>query len=251
MDDSPEPEQGAADEPATDEADATSEADEEQNAADVDRLQRALAALDDESLRHGISTMSEQSRADLAAQLTLPKAAAHLGDALVPLVRRKARALPPDRQLVVAFALTDRPNEETIKALGPRSNDPSRDDLLEVFPDVIEHHGAQLATLLAASYAVSDAPCRPVMRELLETDERFAIGEPAELEPEHAPLTRPPARVADSKPDPERDALREQRRAAKSARKAEEAKARADRRAAEEKRRADLHRAKTKTKRTG
>ena len=41
------------------------------------------------------------------------------------------------------------------------------------FPAVIEQHGIELTRLMVASYAVSDAPCRDAMREILDTDERF------------------------------------------------------------------------------
>ncbi len=101
----------------------------------------------------------------------------HLGEALTPLVRRKLRGLTVDRQLMVASALTNRTNDSTVRALGDRSDDPSRADLEEVLPAVVEEHGIELARLMVASYAVSDAPCRDAMREILDTDERFAIPE--------------------------------------------------------------------------
>ena len=51
-----------------------------------------------------------------------------------------------------------------------------------MLPAVVEQHGAPLVTALLAGYAASDALCRPVMRELLETDERFAVGPPVPVE---------------------------------------------------------------------
>src|SRR5436190_15498682 len=142
---------------------------------DLKRLDAALATVDDESLRRGLSGITEKQRQDLAVQLNLPRATMHLGDALAPLVRRKLRGLAVDRQLMVATAITNRANDATVRALGDRSDDPSRDDLEEVLPAVIEEHGIELARLMVASYAVSDAPCRDAMREILDTDERFAM----------------------------------------------------------------------------
>src|SRR6476469_959235 len=144
---------------------------------DLQRLDTALATLDDESLRRGLSGITEKQRQDLAVQLNLPRATMHLGDALAPLVRRKLRGLAIDRQLMVASAITNRANDATVRALGDRSDDPSRADLDEVLPAVIERQGIELTRLMVASYAVSDAPCRDAMREILDTDERFVIPE--------------------------------------------------------------------------
>jgi hypothetical protein len=162
----------------------------------------------------------------------------HLGDALIPLVRRKLRHASPDRQLQAAFALVQNPNDETIAALGDRADEPTRDDLCEVLPPVIEGHGAPLVTVMLAAYTATDALCRPVMRELLDTDERFAIGEAVALEEAAAgPAVFKP--VVD-------EAKREQRREAKAAKRDAAARAREARAAGEAKRREGLHKAKRK-----
>jgi hypothetical protein len=216
------------------------EVDEEelkQAEADVARMGEALAALDDDALHEGLAGMSEKTRGELAAQLNMPRATMHLGDALAPLVRRKLRSASPDRQLQATFAIVHNVNDDTVAALGDRSDDPSREDLLEVLPAVVEKHGAPLVTAMLAGYAASDAPCRPAMRSLLDDDERFAIGPPVELdELASAAITAP-------EPVDEKAlaAKREQRRAAKDAKRAAEARARENRVAAEAKRRADLH----------
>ena len=142
---------------------------------DVKRLAVALVMLDDESLRRGLAGVTEKQRQELATSLNLPRATVHLGDALAPLVRRKLRGLSIDRQHAVSTALTQRANDSTVEALGDRSEDPSRADLDEVLPAVIEEHGLELVRLMVASYAISDAVCRDVMRELLDSDERFAL----------------------------------------------------------------------------
>ncbi len=220
------------------------DAEQELAEADVARMTEALAALDDDALRHALGGISEKSRAEIAGQLNLPRATMHLGDALVPLVRRKLRAANPERQLQATFALVERVNDATVAALGSRSEDPSRDDMLEVLPAVVEQHGAPLVTALLAGYAASDALCRPVMRELLETDERFAVGPPVPVE-EPASAGVGAQAVVD---EAELAAKREQRRAAKDAKRAAEAREREARATAEAKRRAALHESKRKSR---
>src|SRR4026209_873002 len=105
----------AADDPSTDDSSADEESEElsEQHELDLKRLDAALVTLDDESLRSGLSGITEKQRQDLAIQLNLPRATMHLGDALAPLVRRKLRGLAVDRQLMVASAITNRANDAT------------------------------------------------------------------------------------------------------------------------------------------
>jgi hypothetical protein len=232
-----------------DEASEVSGDDDELSAEDeldLKRLDAALVTIDDDSLRRGLAGITEKQRQELALHLNLPRATMHLGDALAPLVRRKLRGLPVDRQLMVSTALTNRTNDATVRALGDRSDDPSRDDLLEVFPDVIEEHGIELTRLMVAGYAVSDAPCRDAMREILDTDERFVIpevpdeDEPTETElPSFGLVAQVPRKLADE--DPERARLREQRKAQKAERRAAASHERAARAAAQAARREALH----------
>jgi len=171
----------------------------------------------------------------------------HLGDALAPLVRRKLRGLAVDRQLMVASAITNRATDATVRALGDRSEDPSREDLEEVLPAVIEEHGIELTRLMVASYAVSDAPCRDAMREILDSDEQFTIPEvpDAEAEPADAELpsfglvAQVPRKKADA--DPERARILEQRKIQKAERRAAAAHEREARETAEAARREALH----------
>ena len=193
-----------------------SEEEQAQAEEDVARMAQALAALDDDVLGRALADMSEKLRVDVAAQLQLPRATMRLGDALIPLVRRKLQTAAPDHQLQVLFALAQHVNDQTIEALGPRAEEPTREDLLEVLPEVIETHGATLVTLMLVGYAASDALCRPVMRDLFETDDRFTIGPPVAVEakPEIGALPAPTLDKA------ELEAKREQRRATKDAKRA-------------------------------
>jgi hypothetical protein len=219
------------------------EEEQAQAEADVARMGAALAALDDDTMRHVLAEMSEKSRLEVAAQLQLPRATMRLGDALIPLVRRKLPTAAPDHQLQVLFALAQHVNDQTIAALGPKSEEPTREDLLEVLPDVIEEHGATLVTLMLAGYAASDALCQPVMRELLDTDDRFVIGPPIEIDAK--PELTAPAPVLDKA---ELEAKREQRKAAKEAKRAGEVREREARAAAQVKRRQAVHEAKRKAR---
>ena len=234
---------GATDGATDDDSEELSAEDE----LDMKRLDAAIATLDDESLRRGLSGITEKQRQELAVQLNLPRASMHLGDALTPLVRRKLRGLAVDRQLMVATAITNRANDATVRALGDRSEDPSREDLQEVLPGVIEEHGIELARLMVASYAVSDAPCRGAMREILDSDERFAIPDVPDADSESTDAELPSfglvARVPRKKgdDDPERARLREQRKAQKAERRAAASHERAARAAAQAARREALH----------
>lgn len=239
------------DEVTSDEPETEAEADElsAQDELDLERLEIAISTLDDESLRRGLAGVTEKQRQDLATQLNLPRATVHLGDGLAPLVRRKLRGLSVDRQHAVATALTQRVNDSTVDALGENSEEPSRADLDAVLPAIVEEYGAELVRLMLASYAISDAPVREVMRELLETDERFALPDKPEDSPEAAeelPNFGLVARVAAKKAaaDPERAELLERRKAAKAERRAAAQRERAAKATAQASRREALHAAK-------
>ncbi len=224
--------------------DELTEEEQAQAEADMERMAEALAALDDDTLRGALADMSEKSRLEVATHLQLPRATMRLGDALIPLVRRKLLTAHPDHQLQVLFSLAQHANDQTVELLGPRSEDPTRDDLLEVLPAVIEEHGATLVTLMLVGYAASDAVCRPVMREIFETDDRFTIGPPVAVEakPELGALPAPTLGKE------ELEAKREQRRAAKELKRAAEAREREARATAQAKRREAVHKAKRKTR---
>jgi hypothetical protein len=211
--------------------------------ADLERMGQALAALDDATLGKALADMSEKSRLEVAAQLQMPRATMRLGDALIPLVRRKIATAHPDHQLQVLFALAQHVNDQTIEALGPRSEEPTREDLLEVLPDVIEEHGVTMVTLMLVGYTASDALCRPVMRELLATDDRFVVGEPIPVDAR--PELAAPAPTLDKA---ELKAKREQRRAAKELKRAAELREREARAAAQVKVRQAVHQAKRKAR---
>jgi hypothetical protein len=219
---------------------------------DIERLDIALTTLDDETLRRGLAGITEKHRQDLATQLNLPRATLHLGDALAPLVRRKLHGLSVERQHAVATALTQRANDSTVDLLGDRRDDPSRADLEEVLPAVIEEHGVELVRLMIATYAVSDAPVRAAMRDLLDTDDRFALPEaPADGDaagdelPSFGLVARTPGKA---KPDAARAEVLEKRKANKAERRRAAVREREANAAAQASRREALHAAKRPAK---
>jgi hypothetical protein len=245
-----EPTEGAAPEAEPTEAEAEAESTridetpEQEGARRLKTLTAALANLDDDSIARGVATMREQSRLEVAQQLKLSKATIRLGDALVPLLRRKVLTVSSQRQLSVAFALVEETNDATIAALGDNSEDPSREELLAALPGVIEAQGLPLVTLMLAAYAASDARCQRVMGSILDTDDRFALPDPPELPPENdvaPPLIRTFTRNAD---DPVQLEKRAQRKAAKAAKREAEAQRRDAEAAAQSARRKAQHEAK-------
>jgi hypothetical protein len=236
------------DDPIDEEASADDEAaDDEALAAEAERhlarLGVALAVVDDDSLRRALLTMREKSRLELAEQLNLPRAAMHLGDALVALFRKKVRAAPPARQLAIAFALTEDTNDDVVSALGDRHEDPTRDDMLEVLPDAIDRNGLALVRLLLAGYAASNATCQAVTADLMDTDERFTLPEEPPPLPDEA-VAAPLLRVATPEDEARQAAKREQRRETKAAKRAVEGQRKHAQVAAEAARREAQHRAK-------
>jgi hypothetical protein len=198
--------------------------DDESDVRHAERLAIALAAVDDETLRRALATMSETNRLDVGNQLQLPRASLSLGEALVPLVRRKVRSVPFPRQLAVAFALNEPVNDDTIEALGERHENPTRDDMIDVLPAIVERHGVPAVTLMLAAYAASDADCQEVFAEILDTDERFEL--PDELPPEEPGSTGVTTARREVRDDDEQEAKRAQRKAAKDAKRAAEARQR-------------------------
>ncbi len=249
MPEEPEADDTPAGESAEDpEPDSEVDADDEWEPTEeqLQRLAAALANLDEPSLKRALTTMREQSRLELAQQLNLSKATMHLGDALVPLARRKIVTANAPRRMAAAFALAEQTNEETIAALGDRSEDPTRADMLEILPGVIEHQGLPLVTLMLASYAASDAKCQAVCSELLDDDERFALPDTPEIDAEF--LAEPTGietftRDAD---DPAQAAKRAARKEAKAAKRAAEASRREAAAGAQAARKSAQHRAKQK-----
>jgi hypothetical protein len=222
--------------------------DEEEAERRLLTLVAALANLSDADIQRAVGEMREQSRNELADQLQLTKATMHLGDALPALLRRKVLSASPERQLATAFALSEGVNDHAIAALGDRHDDPSRADLDEVLPDLIDRDGLPLVALMAAAYACSDARCQRVMGELLDTDERFELPEPPSVDEVSAVEVHQVTTFRRDTDDPAQVAKREQRKAAKAAKREAEVRRKDAAAAAQSARKQAQHRAnQTKT----
>jgi hypothetical protein len=152
---------------------------------------------------------------EMAQQLGLSRATMHLGEALVPLFRRKVQQVSPDRQLSIAFSLAESANDDAVEALGEAHEDPTLDELRAVLPGVVETHGLPTVKLMLAAYAASDAQSQPVIKELLDTDEEYAL--PDEAPEVEAVVFNLELHQRTPEEEAEQERKREQRKAAKEA----------------------------------
>lgn len=109
----------------------------------------------------------------------------------------------------LSLLLTDDCLEECIEALGNAAADPSEGQLLSVTPGLIEKYGLTTTQAMLATVVCGEAVASPIIMRLLKNDETLKL---------------PPAEVVNTVPtgttktvDPERDALKEQRKARKAA----------------------------------
>jgi hypothetical protein len=109
----------------------------------------------------------------------------------------------------MALVLTDACLTDCIEALGDDSDDPSEENLRDVLPAVIEKHGLATTQVMLASVVTGEAIASPIITRLLKHDEAWKL--PPAPVIETAPI--PVAKVD----DPERAALKDQRKARKAA----------------------------------
>lgn len=110
----------------------------------------------------------------------------------------------------LAILLTDSCLSDCIEALGDRSDDPSEEDLRTALPDIISNHTLPVTQVMLASVVTGEALASPIITRLLKHDDSWKLP-PAE------PVTAAPAPRASDVDDPQRQALKEQRRARKQA----------------------------------
>jgi hypothetical protein len=118
----------------------------------------------------------------------------------------------------IATILSDTCLAECIEALGDHADNPTTDQLREVLPALVEHHGRATTQLMLATTIVGEAPASAIIRDLLKSDELVAL--PKVDDAPAAPLVDTSKHSAD-----EQAALREKRAAARKA-KQDEARAR-------------------------
>jgi hypothetical protein len=120
----------------------------------------------------------------------------------------------------IAMVLTDASLADCIEKLGDHSDNPTKDQLNEVLPGVVERHGLAVTRMMLASTVAGEAAASVVIRDLLKNDDLVKL-------PKEEPRRIVPAaeRVEEAATDPEREALKAKRAEAKR-RKQEEAAAR-------------------------
>jgi hypothetical protein len=105
----------------------------------------------------------------------------------------------------IALVLSDACLAECIEELGPAAEHPSSDQLRDVLPGLVEHHGLSITRLMLASTVAGEAPASAIIRDLLKNDDLVKLP-PAEARP-GSPLLR-----TTNDDDPERQALKARRK---------------------------------------
>ena len=118
------------------------------------------------------------------------------------------------------MVLTDASLADCIEKLGDHADNPTKEQLTEVLPGVVERHGLAMTRVMLASTVAGEAAASVVIRDLLKNDDLVKL-------PKEEPRRLVPAaeRVEETETDPEREALKAKRAEAKR-RKQEEAAAR-------------------------
>ena len=120
----------------------------------------------------------------------------------------------------IAMVLTDASLADCIEKLGDHADNPTKEQLNEVLPGVVERHGVAITRMMLASTVAGEAAASVVIRDLLKNDDLVKL-------PKEEPRRIVPAadRVEETDTDPEREAIKAKRAEAKR-RKQEEAAAR-------------------------
>jgi len=168
-------------------------------------LDRSIKAATDDELTSGIETLDDDHREGLESFVE--------GDLDVDSLRAGVKAGRIDGSMeAIAAILTDAALADCIEQLGDHADNPSTDQLKEVLPGIIERHGLALTRIMLASTVAGEAPASAIIRDLLKNDEELAL--PKVEEVQLAPVLDTAKRSADEQAE-----VREQRKAAKAAKK--------------------------------
>ena len=196
--------------------------------APVERVGAVLATFDADAVHRTAATLSSGDLAALAGVLGVPRRLLEDGAAAARILQRRTRSVAPEARPEIALMLAAACNEDTVAALGPRHEDPTREDMIEVLDAIVDRHGCRVVALMLAAYVDSAAPCATVFADLLDTDERFAMEALAEqtahdvdegdevpaASVDGSPVESAPSasNKASGAPDPEREARRRERK---------------------------------------
>ncbi len=190
--------------------------------AQRDRVVAAIAQMTNAEINAAIAELGDgEHLTNLAQILNVKKPAlrSHPDPAL--LVRARIRSGGPGRAIVAALEIAGPCSDACIDDLGDeRADDPTKEDMLEVLPPLVAEFGEKLVTLMLSGYPAMDAPCADVFDELLDTDERFAIGAPSD---DAAATPIETVVLGSAAPDTTEQAAKRQRRKEADAKKKEQA----------------------------
>ncbi len=148
----------------------------DEHAASGERVSAVLATFDASAVHRATAALPPDDLAPLASVLGVPRRLLLEDAAAARVLRRRTLSLAPGVRPEVALMLAAACNDDTVAALGPRHEDPTIEDMIDVLDAIVERHGANAVALMLAAYVDSAAPCATVFAELLDTDERFALG---------------------------------------------------------------------------
>ena len=168
-------------------------------------LDRSIKAATDDEIMSGIEALDDDHREGLESFVE--------GDLDVDSLRAGVKAGRIDGSMeAIAAILSDACLADCIEVLGDNADNPSTDQLKEVLPGLVERHGVAITRIMLAATVAGEAPASAIIRDLLKNDEAVAL--PKAAEPQLAPVLDTAKRSSD-----EQEKLREQRKAAKAAKK--------------------------------
>jgi len=166
-------------------------------------LDRAFANLSDEAITAAVDALGEEHREALDELLG--------GETGVEPIREAiGRGRLDGTMESIALVLTDACLAECIEELGPAAERPSSDQLRDVIPGLVDHHGLGITQLMLASTVAGEAPAAAIIRDLLKHDDLVKLP-PAEPRASGPVLQKPKA------DDAEREALKAKRKELKKA----------------------------------
>jgi hypothetical protein len=161
-------------------------------------LDRAFASASDDDLAGAIEALSDEHRDALAELLEGELDATSIRSAIVS-------GRIDGTMESVALVLTDACLAECIEELGPAAEQPSSDQLRDVLPGLVEHHGLGITRLMLASTVAGEAQAAAIIRDLLKNDDLV------KLPPAEARAGSPLLQKSNAD-DPDRQALKARRK---------------------------------------
>ncbi len=172
-------------------------------------LDRAFSAMDDDEMGALLVTLPEGHVESLDRLAGARDAFADQAERIHALRAAAARGKVSGQLEQISTVMTDPALAACITALGEHADNPSEEQLLAVTPALVETHGVPTIRLMLASAVAGEAAASPMLIGLLKGDGEFGL--PA-VQPREVVVLAP--KVAD-------DDVRDRRRAAKEAKRAD------------------------------